>query len=121
MFLLVYVTEPPSAPVNLTAHPHNDSVLTVTWDPPLDWGGRQEVMYDVECKEKAEAGGQWESCEDQVIFLPDSSGLTSTSVSITGLNPQRDYRLSVQAWNDLSIQQGSHQASTATVNIHRCM
>ncbi|XP_034470950.1 tyrosine-protein kinase receptor TYRO3 [Hippoglossus hippoglossus] len=112
-------TKPPSAPVNLAAHPHNDSVLTVTWDPPLDWGGRQEVTYGVECKEKAEAGGQWESCEGRVIFLPDSSGLTTTSVSITGLNPQRDYRLSVQAWNDISIQQGSHQASTATVNIHR--
>ncbi|XP_060922253.1 tyrosine-protein kinase receptor TYRO3 [Limanda limanda] len=112
-------TKPPSAPVNLTAHPHNDSVLMVTWDPPLDRGGRQEVIYGVECEEKAEAGGQWESCEDHVIFLPDSSGLTSTLVSIMGLNPQRDYRLSVQASNDISIQQGAHQTSTATVNLHR--
>nr|XP_019955627.1 PREDICTED: uncharacterized protein LOC109637607 [Paralichthys olivaceus] len=112
-------TKPPSAPVHLKAHHQNDSVLTVTWDPPLDRGGRQKVTYDVRCEKEAEAGGRWESCGDHVIFLPDSSGLNGTSVSITGLDPQCDYRLTVQALNDISIQQGTRHASTATVTIHR--
>ncbi|XP_039997295.1 tyrosine-protein kinase receptor TYRO3 isoform X2 [Xiphias gladius] len=112
-------TKPPSDPVNLTAHHHNDSVLTLTWDPPLDWGGRQEVKYCVKCETKAEAGSHWDACGDNVIFLPDSSGLTSTSVRITGLNPQCDYRLSVQAWNYISNLQGAPLASTAAVTIHR--
>ncbi|XP_044041108.1 tyrosine-protein kinase receptor TYRO3 [Siniperca chuatsi] len=112
-------TKLPSAPVNLTAHHHNDSVLIVTWDPPYDWGGRQEVMYRVKCEKKAEAGSQWEACGEDVIFLPDSAGLTSTSVSIVGINPQHDYSLSVQAWNDLFTLQGAPPSSTATVTIHR--
>ncbi|XP_042257093.1 tyrosine-protein kinase receptor TYRO3 isoform X1 [Thunnus maccoyii] len=111
-------TKPPSAPVNVKASHHNDSVL-ITWDSPHDLGGRQEVMYRVKCEKEAETGSQWGSCEDDVVFLPDSSGLTNTSVTITGLNPQSDYRLSVQAWNDISTLQGASPSSTATVTIHR--
>lgn len=112
--------EPPSAPVNLTAHHYNDSVLTLTWDPPLDQGGRQEVMYQVKCEREVEAGAPWEACGDGVMVLPSASGLNSTSVSIAGVNPQCGYRLSVQALNDISRLQGALQASTATVTIHRC-
>lgn len=114
-------TEPPSAPVNLTARHHNDSVLIVTWDPPHDWGGRQEVTYRTKCEKEAEAGRQWEPCGDDVVVLPDSVGLHSSSVSVSGLNPQHDYRLSVQAWNDISNLQRAPPSSTATVTIHRCM
>ncbi|CAK6968617.1 tyrosine-protein kinase receptor TYRO3 isoform X1 [Scomber scombrus] len=108
-------TKPPSAPVNATARHHNDSVLIVTWDPPHDRGGRQEVTYRVKCKEQAEAGGQWKSCGEHVVFL------TNTSVSITGLNPQSDYMLSVEAWNDILTLPlpGAPTPSTATVTIHR--
>lgn len=91
------------------------------WDPPHDWGGRQKVMYHIKCEKEAEAGSQWGSCGDDVGVLPDSARLTWTSVSITGLNPQHDYRLSVQAWNDISTLQGAPASSTATVTIHRCM
>lgn len=113
-------TEPPSAPVNLTVHHHNDSVLIMTWDPPHDSGGRQEVMYYVKCEKKAEADNRWGACGDDVVFLPDSARLTNTSVSISRLNPQCDYRLSVQAWNDISTLQGAPPSSTATVTMHRC-
>ncbi|XP_008301330.1 tyrosine-protein kinase Mer [Stegastes partitus] len=112
-------TKQPSAPVNLTAHHHNDSVVTVTWDPPHDRGGRQEVTYRVKCEKEAEAGRQWEECGDDVVFLLNSAELTNTSVSIMGLNPQRDYRLSVQAWNDISTLQGAPHLSTAAITIHR--
>ncbi|XP_042368582.1 tyrosine-protein kinase receptor TYRO3-like [Plectropomus leopardus] len=112
-------TKPPSAPVNLTAHHHNDSVLILTWDPPHDRGGRQEVMYRVKCEKGADDGSWWEACEDNVVFLPNSARLTYTSVSITELNPQCDYRLSVQAWNDVSTLQGAPPSSTATVTMHR--
>ncbi|KAM7377764.1 hypothetical protein PAMA_014181 [Pampus argenteus] len=112
-------TKPPSAPVNVTAHHHNDSLLIVTWDPPHDLGGRQEVVYRVKCEKKAEASSQWEACWDNLVFLPDSTRLTNTSVSITGLNPQNDYRLSVQAWNEISTLLGVPPLSTATVTLHR--
>lgn len=107
--------------MNLTAHHYNESVLIVTWDPPHDWGGRKEIKYRFKCENKTEVGSQWEVCGEDVIFLPDSSGLTNTSVSVTGLNPQCDYRLSLQALNDVSSQLRAPLQSTATVTIHRCM
>uniref|UniRef100_A0A3Q3RAW9 receptor protein-tyrosine kinase n=1 Tax=Monopterus albus TaxID=43700 RepID=A0A3Q3RAW9_MONAL len=111
-------TKPPSAPVNLTAH-HNDSVLTVMWDPPLDKGGRREVFYNIKCEKETETRNQWEPCGDDVSFLPDSSGLISTSVSIMGLNPQQNYKLSLQALNNISSLQEVPLSSTATITIHR--
>ena len=107
-------TEPPSAPVNLTAHHHNDSVLIMTWDPPHDRGGRREVMYNVTCEKKAEAGSRWGACGDNVVFL------TNTSVSVSRLNPQCDYRLSVLAWNGVSTLKKELLSSTATINMQRC-
>ncbi|KAK5876193.1 hypothetical protein CesoFtcFv8_027188 [Champsocephalus esox] len=112
-------TKPPSAPVNLTARHHNDSVLMVTWDPPHDRGGRQELMYGIKCEKEVESSRQWQACGDTVVFLPDSAGLTNTSVTVSELSPQHGYRLSVQAWNDVSTLGGAPPSSTATVTIHR--
>ncbi|KAM9836549.1 tyrosine-protein kinase receptor TYRO3 [Aulostomus maculatus] len=112
-------TKPPSAPVNVTALPHNESTLNVMWDPPHDWGGRQEVIYRVKCETQAEAGSRWKSCGGDVLFFPDSAQLNGTSISITGLNPQNDYRLSVQAWNHLSTQLGGLPPSSASITIQR--
>lgn len=78
-------------------------------------------MYRVKCEKRAAADSQWGGCGDGVVVLPDSAGLNGTSVTITGLNPQCDYRLSVQAWNDVSTLQGAPPSSTSTVTIHRCM
>uniref|UniRef100_A0A096MGB0 receptor protein-tyrosine kinase n=1 Tax=Poecilia formosa TaxID=48698 RepID=A0A096MGB0_POEFO len=109
----------PSAPLNLTANPVNDSVLVLTWDGPHDRGGRTDIKYQVKCEKAAEMGSRWEPCGNQVLFLPDSDGLNDTSVTILGLNHQRDYRLSVQAWNHISSLQPASHSSTATVTMHR--
>lgn len=115
-------TEQPSAPVNLTAHWHNDSTLILQWDPPHDRGGRPEVMYSIKCLEKVgQAGGVWTACGEEVVFLPASLWPTNTTAGVTGLNPHRDYQMSVNAWNALAIHQGASASSTATVTIHRCM
>uniref|UniRef100_A0A1A8D3X2 receptor protein-tyrosine kinase n=1 Tax=Nothobranchius kadleci TaxID=1051664 RepID=A0A1A8D3X2_NOTKA len=100
-------TRLPSAPINLTAALHNDSTLKVSWDPPRDWGGRRDIRYRLRCQKEAEAAGQWEGCGDGVVFQPHSDDLANTSVIIVGLNPWRDYRLSVEAWNDISTLQGT--------------
>ncbi|XP_041840769.1 tyrosine-protein kinase Mer isoform X2 [Melanotaenia boesemani] len=112
-------TKPPSAPVNLTAWYHNSSVLTVMWDPPHDLGGRKEVKYRVTCERKTEASSRWKECGNNVVFLQDSEELTNKEVNIVGLNPWCDYRVSVQAWNDISTLQEESHPSTATIVIHR--
>ncbi|CAL9694585.1 unnamed protein product [Knipowitschia caucasica] len=105
--------QPPSAPVNLTVHHFDDSVLILTWDPPLDHGGRPEMSYHVQCETRGQYGTQ--SCEG-VLYL---MGADPTSVNLTGLDPYQDYRLSVQAQNDISKVQGAPSSSTASVIIHR--
>nr|XP_057923910.1 tyrosine-protein kinase receptor TYRO3 isoform X2 [Doryrhamphus excisus] len=113
-------TKPPSAPSNLMAHLLNNSVLTLTWDPPHDWGGRQQVTYRVECEEEAESRhGQWGACGGGVFFSADSAGLTSTSVTVMGLDPRSDYRLTVYGWNDISSLVGPPPSSAASVTIHK--
>uniref|UniRef100_A0A1A8BA01 receptor protein-tyrosine kinase n=1 Tax=Nothobranchius furzeri TaxID=105023 RepID=A0A1A8BA01_NOTFU len=104
---------------SLEAALHNDSTLKVSWDPPRDWGGRRDIRYRLRCQKEAEAAGQWEGCGDGVVFQPHSDDLANTSVIIVGLNPWRDYRLSVEAWNDISTLQGVHHPASATVGIHR--
>ncbi|KAM4611958.1 tyrosine-protein kinase Mer isoform 2-T2 [Polymixia lowei] len=116
---LLGCTKPPSCPVNVTAH-HNNTILTLFWDPPHDLGGREEVMYSIECLEKkGEASSQWEACGEDVVYLPASADLTSTVVSIKGLISRSDYRLSIRAWNAISIHQGASISSVATVVIRR--
>ncbi|KAM8881245.1 tyrosine-protein kinase Mer [Synchiropus picturatus] len=110
-------TRPPSAPVNLTSHQQNSSLLSLTWDPPHDRGGRQEVKYRVKCE--SSAGGLWEACGEGVVLQPNCSELSSTSVIVMGMNPLSDYRLTVQAVNNISSLQGAPVSSSATVTIHR--
>ncbi|XP_074555401.1 tyrosine-protein kinase receptor TYRO3 [Halichoeres trimaculatus] len=110
-------TKPPSAPLNLILH-HTDS-LWLSWDPPHDLGGRQEVMYDLTCEETVGNGHQSRKCGREVVFLPASAGLTGTSVRISGLDPKSDYRLSVRAWNQVSGLQGAPPPSTSSIMIHR--
>ncbi|KAK7910284.1 hypothetical protein WMY93_014968 [Mugilogobius chulae] len=109
--------QPPSAPVNVKAHPLNDSVIILTWDPPLDHGGRPQVSYHVQCETRGQSGGQWKTCEG-VFFLHNSS-LNSTSVDVSGVNPYEEYRLSVQARNNISTLQGAPLSSTGSVIIQR--
>ncbi|CAN9509770.1 unnamed protein product [Ophioblennius macclurei] len=103
-------TKAPSAPVNLTARHHNASVLLLSWDPPQDLGGRSDLTYRVRCEE--EASSQWRACGGGVVFL-----LSNTSVSVLGLNPRRDYRLWVLAWNPMVDLQGTPHS--ASVSIHK--
>ncbi|CAL8240422.1 unnamed protein product [Merluccius merluccius] len=114
-------TRPPSAPVNLMVHRHDNALLRVQWQPPSDLGGRPaaELTYGVSCSQKGgEAGQRWEACEGEVIFSPSAAGLTGTEVNVTGLSGLHDYRLSVRATNALSARQGAENSSEATVNVH---
>ncbi|XP_046904833.1 tyrosine-protein kinase receptor TYRO3 isoform X2 [Hypomesus transpacificus] len=110
-------TRSPSAPVNVTVQRLKNSTLSLRWGPPHDTGGRQEMKYDVHCQEKeGDTVGLWKKCVD--LFLSASTGLTTTEVNLTGVNPNYDYQLSVRAWNEVSVHQPS-EANLASVVIHR--
>ncbi|XP_062372838.1 tyrosine-protein kinase receptor TYRO3 [Sardina pilchardus] len=104
-------TKSPSEPVNLTHHQLNDSTLTLRWDPPSNLGGRQEVTYAVECRQRAsETSDQWAPCSDATRVLPRPTDLTATAVNITGLQAHLDYKLAVRASN--AVGSGAQTSTT---------
>ncbi|KAI4900974.1 hypothetical protein NFI96_011877 [Prochilodus magdalenae] len=96
-------TKPPSAPLNLTVHHLGDTMLILNWATPADLGGREEVMYDVECRQNTEpAHDPWVQCGASIFILPQPTGLTKTVANITGMHPHVSYKISVHARNRLS-------------------
>ncbi|KAJ8008100.1 hypothetical protein DPEC_G00101260 [Dallia pectoralis] len=113
-------TKPPSAPVNVSVRRISDSTLTLLWEPPIDLGGTKEVTYDVVCLERGgNADGPWVKCGEEVIFFPESGGLTVNAVNLTGINSQFDYQLTIRAKNNVSFQQVATASSVAYVVIQR--
>ncbi|KAM9501606.1 ephrin type-A receptor 7 [Clarias gariepinus] len=96
-------TKSPSAPLNLTIHELSNTALIANWEMPADLGGRKEVMYDVECRQKAGVPHTpWVPCNSTILISPQSTGLTETVVNITRLQPHVSYQISVRAYNGIS-------------------
>ncbi|KAK2860618.1 hypothetical protein Q7C36_004784 [Tachysurus vachellii] len=110
-------TRSPSAPLNLTIHHLSNTALILNWAMPADLGGRQEVMYDVECKQKTgEFHEIWVPCNSSLLISPQSRGLTETMANITGLHPHVSYQVSVRAYNRISQKLGT-SGSSQTITI----
>lgn len=105
-------TRSPSAPINLTIHHLSSTDLIVNWTTPTDLGGREEVMYDVECRQKTEEShAPWIPCDNTVLITPQSTGLTETVAKMTGLQAHVSYQLSVRAYNRISQKLGTSGSS----------
>ena len=76
-------TKPPSEPRNLSTTFVDQNSIWLSWLPPADAGGRNDLEYRVSC----------DKCSKFVHFRPDSKGLTDTSMTILGLNPATTYRI----------------------------
>ncbi|XP_066536535.1 tyrosine-protein kinase receptor TYRO3 [Hoplias malabaricus] len=96
-------TRPPSAPLNLSIHHLSDTALMVKWAAPADLGGREEVMYDVACRQTTgPTQDPWIPCANSTSILPHSTGLIETTANLTGLHPYFSYQISVRAHNRIS-------------------
>lgn len=86
--------------------------LIVNWATPADLGGREEVMYDVECRQKTEGSlAPWIPCDNTMVITPQSTGLTETVATITGLQAHVSYQISVRAYNRISQKLGTSGSS----------
>ncbi|MCJ8731698.1 hypothetical protein PDJAM_G00202490 [Pangasius djambal] len=105
-------TRSPSAPLNLTIHHLSNTAMILNWATPADLGGREEVMYDVECRQKTgESYAAWVPCDNTMLITPQSTGLTETVANITGLLPHVSYQVSVRAYNRISQKLGTSGAA----------
>ncbi|KAK3567425.1 hypothetical protein QTP86_019839 [Hemibagrus guttatus] len=105
-------TRSPSAPLNFTIHQLSNTALILNWAMPADLGGRQEVMYEVECRQKTkESHEPWVPCHNTLLISPQSRGLTETMANITGLHSHMSYQVSVRAYNRISQKLGTSGSS----------
>ena len=63
----------------------------LTWDPPLDEGGRSDTQYKIEC----------DVCSSQITFSP-SAPSSQTSVTLSNLQQGSTYTIRVLSINGVS-------------------
>ncbi|KAK2850077.1 hypothetical protein Q7C36_008860 [Tachysurus vachellii] len=94
-------TRPPSAPRNVISVINETSVI-LDWSWPEDTGGRKDLMFKVVCKRCLDGTKQCEPCRGAVRFLPRSSGLTNTTVTVADLLAHTNYTFEIEAENGVS-------------------
>lgn len=92
---------PPSAPRNVISVINETSVI-LEWSWPEDTGGRKDLMFKVVCKRCLDGTKQCEPCRGAVRFLPRSSGLTNTTVTVADLLAHTNYTFEIEAENGVS-------------------
>ncbi|KAI1231413.1 Ephrin type-A receptor 8 [Lamprotornis superbus] len=110
---------PPSAPVNLISSVNGTSV-TLEWGPPLDKGGRADVVYNVRCRRCAGAAGPCEACGSSIRFVPQQMSLVQGALTVTNLLAHTNYSFWVEAVNgvsDLSLE--SRRAAVANITTNQ--
>ncbi|RMB91744.1 hypothetical protein DUI87_31974 [Hirundo rustica rustica] len=109
---------PPSAPVNLISSVNGTSV-TLEWGPPLDKGGRADVVYNVLCRRCAGAAGPCEACGSGIRFVPQQTSLVQGALTVTNLLAHTNYSFWVEAVNgvsDLSLEARRAAVANITTN-----
>ncbi|OWK54620.1 Ephrin type-A receptor 8 [Lonchura striata] len=112
-------TRPPSAPVNLISSVNGTSV-TLEWGPPLDKGGRADIVYNVQCRRCAGDAGPCEACGSGIRFVPQQMSLVQGALTVTNLLAHTNYSFWVEAVNgvsDLSLE--SRRAAVANITTNQ--
>ncbi|XP_066519934.1 ephrin type-A receptor 2a isoform X2 [Hoplias malabaricus] len=103
---------PPGPPENLTFTPHlTVGTVQLTWKPPSNTGGRNDVNYNVGC-ERCD-GALCVPCGGRVRFEPALTALRDPEVIISELEPHINYTFTVEALNGVS--QFSRQKATDSI------
>ncbi|XP_071945665.1 ephrin type-B receptor 1-B-like isoform X2 [Antedon mediterranea] len=88
-------TETPSSPRNVIAKVHQTtSVVTLSWSPPLNHGGRNDTFYNIDC----------DRCPSDVRFSPTDRNLNVLQVNVSRLASYTTYIFNVYARNGVSNQ-----------------
>uniref|UniRef100_A0A8C2EI54 receptor protein-tyrosine kinase n=1 Tax=Cyprinus carpio TaxID=7962 RepID=A0A8C2EI54_CYPCA len=105
-------TRPPSAPHNLISNVNETSVL-LEWSPPVSSGGRQDLTYNVVCKQCVRDTQRCTPCGDDVRYSPQRLSLRSTRVSVHQLQAHTNYTFQIWAINGVSKHSPSLEQATS--------
>uniref|UniRef100_A0A7N6BPZ1 receptor protein-tyrosine kinase n=1 Tax=Anabas testudineus TaxID=64144 RepID=A0A7N6BPZ1_ANATE len=93
----------PSAPKDLVATTTQLSAgkLVLSWSPPADTGGRNDITYSVDCQ-RCESN-VCQACGEKIRYEPASTGLTDTKVLVSELDAHLNYTFTVEAHSGVSL------------------
>ncbi|KAJ8360736.1 hypothetical protein SKAU_G00172610 [Synaphobranchus kaupii] len=93
---------PPSAPLDLVATTMLNAAgkLELSWSPPVETGGRDDLEYSVTC-EHCE-GDSCLPCGERVRFEPGPTGLRETWVTVSELESHLNYTFTVEVRSGVS-------------------
>ena len=108
---------PPSAPGNLSVIFQDQSVIVVAWLAPSDSGGRDDVVYDVNCFQcdASPDCSYRKPCNGKLEFWPMKFNNPYTHVTVTALQPNTSYFLRVTAENGVSHLYGPNSNRNAEI------
>lgn len=98
----------------------NGTSVTLEWGPPLDQGGRADVVYNVVCRRCAGTAGHCEACGSGIRFVPQQMSLVQGALTVTNLLAHTNYSFWVEAVNgvsDLSLE--SRRAAVANITTNQ--
>ncbi|XP_038602869.1 ephrin type-A receptor 2 [Tachyglossus aculeatus] len=111
-------TSPPSPPYHLTAIGMGAKV-ELRWKAPQDTGGRTDVTYTVTCEQCWPETGECFPCESSVRYSEPPQDLSSTSLTVSDLEPHINYTFAVEARNGVSGFVTTRSFRTASVSINQ--
>ena len=86
------LSDPPSAPRNLTLTKVDRTSVTLSWSSPRDEGGWADTAYRIYCR----------NCGPEVRFNPSTETFQETFITMENLNPGTAYRVEVYCENGVS-------------------
>ncbi|KAM4651638.1 ephrin type-A receptor 2 [Discoglossus pictus] len=111
-------TRSPSAPRDLTSRIFGSSVKLL-WLPPSNSGGRDDVTYIVTCEQCKPEPRECQPCDASVKYSENSHELKGTSVTISDLEPHKNYTFSVEARNGVSSASTNRSYTTLRVSVNQ--
>ncbi|MGH0132430.1 UNVERIFIED_CONTAM: hypothetical protein FKN15_049818 [Acipenser sinensis] len=106
----------PSAPWNIVAQ-GTGAKVQLTWSPPEETGGRDDITYSVTCERCA---WEQESCQPcDVRYEPQATGLTECSVTVWDLEAHVNYTFQIEARNGVSQHSTKRAMDSVVVSISR--
>ncbi|BFZ22906.1 hypothetical protein BsWGS_25944 [Bradybaena similaris] len=99
-------TQPPSAPLNPSIEMQSSNIVTITWDPPSNLGGRQDLSYRILCQR----------CSNDVQYVPGWKGFNATKVTLSHLDPGKTYEVIIFAENGVT-NVSAQTAQSVSVNV----
>uniref|UniRef100_A0A671PC63 receptor protein-tyrosine kinase n=1 Tax=Sinocyclocheilus anshuiensis TaxID=1608454 RepID=A0A671PC63_9TELE len=108
-----YRSETDPATIRCLSSPSVLTSVLLEWSPPITSGGRQDLTYNVVCKQCVRDMQRCTPCGDDVRYSPQRLSLRSTRVSVYQLQAHTNYTFQIWAVNGVSKHSPSLEQATS--------